>query len=31
MWQLDVDFFDYVEEDKRPVLIDKDCYVYRHS
>lgn len=23
MWQLDVDFFDYVEEDKRPPLINK--------
>jgi DNA phosphorothioation-associated putative methyltransferase len=27
MWQLDVDFFDYVEVDKRPVLMDKHCYV----
>ncbi|MDO6610513.1 DNA phosphorothioation-associated putative methyltransferase [Shewanella sp. 1_MG-2023] len=23
MWQLDVDFFDYIEEDKRPPLINK--------
>ena len=27
MWQLDVDFFDYVEVDKRPVLMDKHCYI----
>ncbi len=27
MWQLDVDFFDYVEVDKRPVLMDKHCYL----
>ncbi|MGI2036533.1 DNA phosphorothioation-associated putative methyltransferase [Shewanella frigidimarina] len=27
MWQLDVDFFDYVEVDKRPVLLDKHCYL----
>jgi DNA phosphorothioation-associated putative methyltransferase len=31
MWQLDVDFFDYVEVEKRPLLIDKETYLDKHD